>query len=457
MNAVVDNKLYVEQMPTLPEPPELPNPMDIGGGWRARLPGLPEILRFVGAGILVSALSVFLFQRWAPGNDLYHYLSLLALSAGLTGAGLVSGLALHESKGARVFLGLVLLTLPIHFTVLGGLLYSQFAWETVRMDYPGMVTWQATDPGLLLMSLVAAFVVLLPACWLGVKTFVRPLALPVTLALFGLSLPLLLPTRSLGVVATLALVMALTVVWLELRVWRRRVAMKTPEGRFLRGLLMLPFVLILGRGLWLYDTSLLLVAVAAVAVYGLLLVGVVQHRDRPQLATALGRLSLFPAAVASWGLASALGDAGLPASYDHLVMAVPFVAALMLLARVSVSDHSGYRLAAALVAVMVTLGDLLVFGGVFHALLALVVGVATLSYGYLMEQKLVLGVGVLTAVVGLGFQVGYAVEGFALGGWLVLAVVGTLAILSASLLERYGAGLVQRWQKAREQLSGWDY
>jgi len=139
------------------------------------------------------------------------------------------------------------------------------------------------------------------------------------------------------------------------------------------------------------------------------------------------------------------------------VMAVPFVAALMLLARVSVSDHSGYRLAAALVAVTVVLGDLLVFGGVFHALLALVVGVATLSYGYLMEQKLVLGVGVLTAVVGLGFQVGYAVSGFELGGWLALAVVGTLAILSASLLERYGAGLVQRWQQAREQLSGWNY
>jgi hypothetical protein len=138
-------------------------------------------------------------------------------------------------------------------------------------------------------------------------------------------------------------------------------------------------------------------------------------------------------------------------------MAVPFVAALMLLARVSVTDHSGYRLAAALVAVTVALGDLLVFGGVFHALLALVVGVATLSYGYLMEQKLVLGVGVLTAVVGLGFQVAYAVSGFELGGWLVLAVVGTLAILSASLLERYGAGLVQRWQQAREQLSGWDY
>lgn len=478
MNTLVDTQAYVDQMPVMPEPsempdlpglpdrpdmgnmpdlPDQPNPMDVGPGWRARLPGLPEILRFIGAGILVSALSVFLFQRWAPGNDLYHYLSLLALSAALTGAGLLSGIALHESKGARVFLGLVLLTLPIHFTVLGGLLYSQFAWETVRMDYPGMVTWQATDPGLLLMTLGAALVVLLPACWLGVKTFVRPVALPVTLALFGLSLPLLVPTRSLGLVAAMALLMALAVVWMELRVWRHRVALKTPEGRFLRGLLMLPFVLILGRGLWLYDTSLLLVAVAAAAVYGLLVVGVVHHRDRPQSATALGRLSLFPAAVASWGLASTLVDAGLPAAYEHLVMAVPFVAALMLLARVSVNDHSGYRLAAALVAITVVLGDLLVFGGVLHALLALVVGVATLSYGYLMEQKLVLGAGVLTAVVGLGFQVAYAVAGFEFGGWLVLAVVGTLAILSASLLERYGPALLQRWHQTRERLSAWDY
>ena len=36
--------------------------------WRARLPGLPDILRFAGAAILVAALSVFLFQRWEQGT-----------------------------------------------------------------------------------------------------------------------------------------------------------------------------------------------------------------------------------------------------------------------------------------------------------------------------------------------------------------------------------------------------
>lgn len=448
-----------DQMPTVTRSPEDPSLSAAPAPrWQDRLPGLPEVLRFAGAGILVAALSVFLFQRWEAGNDLYRYLTLLGLSAALTAAGLLSGILLREAKGARVFLGLVLLTLPIHFTVLGGLLYSRFGWEAVRSDYPGMVTWQATDPSLLLTTLVGALLVLLPVCWLAVRTFVRRHTLPMTVALFGLSVPLLLPTRSLTLVAPLAMLMTLTVVWLELRVWRDQVALKTREGRFVRALLVLPLALLLGRGLWLYDSRLVLLPVASAAAFSLLLVMVQHLRDRPRLAGLVARLSLVPAALIGWGLAGTLADAGmLQLPYLASTIAAPFVAALLLLSRAVPTGGSRYRLGAALVAIAVTLAELLVFGGQAHALVALLVGVLTLSYGYLMEQKLVLVGGVLAATVGLGAEVAYAVAGFDLGGWLTLAVAGTLAILSASMLERYGRRVVEHWQQARERVADWDY
>ena len=459
------NTLYIDQMPASVSPEQRQAGMeslsDSSASWRDRLPGLPglpQVLRFAGASILVAALSVFLFQRWGAGNDLFRYLTLLGLSAGLTGAGLLSGILLHEGKGARVFLGMVLLTLPIHFTVLGALLYSQFSLEPMLSHYPGLVSWQATDPGSLLLTLAGALLVLLPACWIAARTFVRPRATAFTVALFGLAMPLLLPTRSLTAVTVMALLMAAVVVWLELRVWRRTVALKTAEGRFLRGLLVLPFLLILGRGMWLYDTSMMLVAVAAVAMFGMLVVAVKKNQQRPKLASALANLSLMPAATASWAFTDSLNSLGLLSQqYTAMVLAAPFVAALLLLSRVGPNGGSRYRLTAAMVTIAVVLVGLSWYGGALHALLALVVGVLTLSYGYLVEQKLVLVGGGLTAVLGLGFQVAYAVQGFELGGWVTLALLGTLAILAASLLERFGGQMMERWQLARQRLSGWEY
>ena len=457
------NTLYVDEIPegVSPEQRQVLPEGGASSSWRDRLPGLPglpQVLRFAGATILVAALSVFLFQRWGAGNDLFRYLTLLGLSAALTGAGLLSGILLHEGKGARVFLGIVLLTVPIHFTVLGALLYSQFSLEPLLNNYPGAVNWQADDPVSVLLTLVGALAVLLPACWIAARTFARPQARAFTMALFGLTMPLLLPTRSLAAVILMALLMAAAVAWLELRAWRRSVALKTTEGRFLRALLVMPFVLMLGRGMWLYDTSVMLVAVAAVAMFSMLLVAVKKNRSRPKLASALARLGLLPAATASWAFADSLEHLGLlSAEYTAMALAVPFVAALLLLSRVSPNGGSRYRLSAALVAIAVVLTDLFLYGGALHAFLALVVGVLTLSYGYLVEQKLVLVGGVLTAVVGLGFQVGYALQGFELGGWLALALLGTLAILSASMLERFGGQMLERWQVARARLSAWEY
>jgi len=460
------NTLYIDQSPEIPasarpEQSQALPPEGQQASWRDRLPGLPglpQVLRFAGATILVAALSVFLFQRWGAGNDLFRYLTLLGLSAGLTGAGLLSGILLRESKGARVFLGIVLLTLPIHFTVLGALLYSQFSLEPLLASYPGVVSWQASDPSSMLLTLAAALAVLLPACWIAVRTFVRPHAKAFTIALFGLAIPLLLPTRSLTAVTVMALLMAAAVVWLELRVWRRSVALKTGEGRFLRSLLVLPFLLILGRGMWLYDSSVMLVAVAAVALFGMLLVAVQKNRQRPQLASMLGFVSLLPAATASWAFGNSLYAAGLfSPQYGTMLLAAPFVAALLLVSRVVPNGGSRYRLSAALLTLVVVLAGLALYGTALHALLALLVGVLTLSYGYLVEQKLVLVGGVLTAVTGLLFQVAYAVQGFEMGGWMTLAMLGTLAILSASLLERFGGQLLERWRVAREQLSEWQY
>ena len=44
------------------------------------------MLRAIGAVLVVAATSTFMLQQWTDGNDIVRYLTLLALTATLTGA-----------------------------------------------------------------------------------------------------------------------------------------------------------------------------------------------------------------------------------------------------------------------------------------------------------------------------------------------------------------------------------
>ena len=73
---------------------------------------LSEALRFLGASVLVASMSVFLLQGWSEGNDVGRYLMLLAQSGLLAAAGLAMSHGLQESKGARIFFGVGLISIP---------------------------------------------------------------------------------------------------------------------------------------------------------------------------------------------------------------------------------------------------------------------------------------------------------------------------------------------------------
>ncbi|RLA30822.1 MAG: hypothetical protein DRR11_12410, partial [Gammaproteobacteria bacterium] len=106
---------------------------------------LSEALRMVGAAVLLASMSVFLMQGWNDGNDISRYLLLLAQTGLLTAAGFAMSHGLKETKGARIFFGLSLVSIPANFTILGALLYSVFQWDGGLSTYPGYATWQIED------------------------------------------------------------------------------------------------------------------------------------------------------------------------------------------------------------------------------------------------------------------------------------------------------------------------
>ncbi|MBT8441752.1 MAG: hypothetical protein KJO76_05135, partial [Gammaproteobacteria bacterium] len=104
-----------------------------------------EALRILGAAVLLSSMSMFLLQGWNEGNDINRYLMLLAQTGLLAGAGFAMSHGLGEAKGARVFFGLALISIPANFTILGALLYSVIQWDGGLTTYPSFATWQIDD------------------------------------------------------------------------------------------------------------------------------------------------------------------------------------------------------------------------------------------------------------------------------------------------------------------------
>ena len=100
----------------------------------SRLASVSTMLRSLGAMLVVAATSTFMLQQWSDGSDVTRYLTLLALTALLAGAGFACGLGVRETRGARTFLELVIAAVPVHFAVLGGLLQSQFPWDQAFSD-----------------------------------------------------------------------------------------------------------------------------------------------------------------------------------------------------------------------------------------------------------------------------------------------------------------------------------
>lgn len=424
---------------------------------RSSVQGLSRLLRFVGATVLLVAASVFLFQQWDHGSDLVRYASLGGMTLMLSAAGFLCSAKIGESKSARTLLGTVLAVVPVHFAVLGGLVYSQISWDGLAVNVPSFAVWTASSPMAAILLAAAAFAVLAPLVHLSMLTLTRGAARHMTLLYLAANAVLLLPVRTPNVVAMLTAGLSLGLLWFEIRKVPNgslRTALRTPEGRFCRALLAAPLGVLIGRCA-LYEPS--------VALGGTLLMvaGFALH----QLASRFGDSESLRAAVrVNAALLSCIGWLGvavgtlegLPLS-DGL--AIPYLfwpgsAILLLASTFAGRERRLLRTVALLSASVVGAGNMLLEPTAFTAFAALALGVATLGYGYWTRNVLTGGTGLLCAVAALWIEVQLAIELFGIGRWGALAFLGTGIIVIAALLERHGdhlRELVERRRLARSE------
>jgi len=404
-----------------------------------------EALRLLGAGVLVASMSVFLLQGWNEGNDISRYLLLLSQTGLLAAAGFALAYGLKETKGARVFFGLALISVPANFTILSALLYSVLQWDSALGSYPDYATWQIADLASIGLTFGGALIVLIPATMFCFAIMARRSAFWLTAHFLLLNALLLLPIRSSTAVGAVALLGTVYALYAIGKLIAKDGALRTPEGKFALATLFIPIGIILFRSMYFYEVDSLMIGMLACAVF-LVLRQLSLFPDRNQrVATLLDLLSLPIALLAASALTEAFTQ-NLSWEFQAPIFAVAFAVMALDIAR-----RTGSRALATTAGMTVSvltaasfIFSVSISGGALGVLLCLVAGLIMVLVGYALKDRLAIIAGSATLFAGAVFGFDDVMALVLQSGWIELAVFGALLIATGSVLDRHGASLKLR-------------
>ena len=406
---------------------------------------LSEALRMLGAAVILTSMSVFLLQGWNDGNDIRRYLLLLAQTGLLAGAGFAMSHLVKETRGARSFFGLALVSIPANFTILGALLYSVFQWDGGLTTYPGYADWRIEDVTSIGVTMSAAMLVLVPVALFCFAIMARHSAKALSMHFLVLNALLFLPIRSSVAAGTIALAGIVYALFVMSKLTRKDLALKTGEGKFALATLIIPPGIILFRSMYFYQVDSLMIAMVAMALF-LAARQASQFPDRSErLATALELASWPLALVFSIALTHAL-EPGIRSD----LMAPVFVATFGALG-FDVIRRTGNRTLAKAIGVSVSIAaavsftiSVMLIPTAISALFSVAAGLALIAWGAARSDLVCIIAGPLTLGAGALFGFDAILQLIVSSSWVDLAIFGASAIVLGSVLDRHGVAIKLR-------------
>jgi hypothetical protein len=405
---------------------------------------LTRALRIAGAILVVASASTFMLQRWNSGDDLFRYAMLVGQSLLLAAAAYFVGLTLREGRSARTFLGLVLLTMPVSFAVLGGLVYSRFHVEPLEA-LPHYASWIASSDVSAVIAVVATLVVLVP---LGVLSFValaRKEARALSAAFFAANLLILIPVRQPLAVAAVAGITLIGLLHVELFRFAGKAWLDTLEGKVARAMPFLPPIIMLGRAFHLYAPG------AAFAGELLLIAAAALWLSLPRVTNLTARdagawLSIV-CSVTGWGLCALEFPHSGSDAMRLLAVGLPGAVLMGIGAtRAAASRRVAFGFATAVGLVTGVLACALEPSTV-TAFVSIVSGVAVAVWGAAERSGRRMVAGGLVALAGTGVEIWLAVHHDDVLRWLSLSAVGVLLIVGSAYVERNRSRITRFWER----------
>lgn len=417
---------------------------------------LSKLLRLIGAAVILAALSIYLLQGWQNGDDIQRYLLMLAHTGLLAGIGFLCSHLIREPKGARLFLGLALISGSVCFAILGGLWYSQIQWDVVAGVYPAFTHWQAAGLGSVLLASLATFALLVPIAKLAFLAFARRSSLDLTGLFIASNAMLLIPVRSPVPVGLAILALVLTLLWQLAGKVRQDPTLNSFEGRFAQAIQFLPIAILALRGLTLYAVEAFFVAVVAISLFIVFRQLALSIPSESRWRKIIELSSLLPALFAAAGLTSWISEL-LPEVVLLPLFALSFAALIIEISLRSSDCGPALRRLASAVIMLGMVCNLVLIPGAAAAIFCILAGIAVLIYGFSAQQRTVFILGLLMLLIGLAYQLQLVVAQFDFGNWGALAALGVAAVIIGSVLERHGAVLKHRIVRWLSEYRSWQY
>ena len=413
---------------------------------------LSEALRILGAGVILASMSVFLLQGWNDGNDIRRYLLLLTQTGLLAAAGFAMSHIVKETKGARLFFGLALVSIPANFTILGALLYSVFQWDGGLTAYPGYADWRIEDVASIGVTMGAAMLVLVPVTLFCFAIMARHSAKSLSVHFLALNALLLLPIRSSMLAGTIALVGVLYALYVMGKLTRENRALKTGEGKFALASLFIPLGIILFRSMYFYQVDSLMIAMVGIVLF-------LSARQASLFPDRSARLAMA-LEIISWPLAMivalAVTDAFAPALVSGLgapLFAITYAALALDVIRRTGSSFLARTMGAS-ISIAVALSftfSVAMTSTAMTALFSVAAGTMLLLWGAAARRLMTIIAGLVTLGAGVLFGFDAIVQLIITSSWVDLAIFGASAIALGSIIDRHGVALklrITRWYES---------
>lgn len=415
-----------------------------------------EVLRFSGAAIVVASMSSFILQDWGSANDIQHYFMLLMQSALLAGGGFAMSYLLKENKGARIFFGLGLISVTANFTILGALIYSLLPLDLSLAHYPGYAHWVATSPKMLALTIGVALLVMFPITRFGMMVMSRPAAGRLSIVFLLMNSLLLLPVRSTTYVGIIALASLIGLSLVISRYLKSENHLRTPGGIFAQGLLYLPLGVMLGRAVFLYTPD----AILALSISLMIYLGLRTLSQRLSANHIIKAVADTLAYITSFSIAISMASIAVLFVAD--VFWLPVFAVMLLatsyelLGRISSAGLKRvfHWLTGCVFALSFAL-NMLMFDSFSASMIGLLAGGTMAMYAWKRGERTFMLFSTALIFLAARYQLEGLIDFLFNHSWVSLAVMGSSAIVLASVIDRHGAALklkMEHWlDKAKQK------